>query len=77
MGETLGVAHKVFEKIECEKDQNERPKKYAAWQKTKVEKQQKIAEIKVKIKEAEGSNNGKRAQVAKPEVSISQRYFPF
>ena len=78
MGETLEIAHNVFEKIEREKDQNERPKKYEAWQKTKVEKQQKIAEIKVKIKEAECSNNGNRvAQVQEHEVSILQRYIPF
>ena len=73
MGETLGIAHNVFEKIEREKDRKERLKKYEEWQKTKVKKQQKIAEIKAKIKEAEASNNGNRlAQVAEPEVSISQ-----
>ena len=72
MGETLGIAHNVFEKIEREKDRKERLKKYEEWQKTKVKKQQKIAEIKAKIKEAEASNNGNRlAQVAEPEVCIS------
>ena len=70
MGEMLGVAHNVSEKIELEKD-----KKFEAWQKTKVEKQQKIVEIKAKIKEADASNNGNRvAQVAEPEVSILQRH---
>ena len=72
MGETLGIAHNVFEKIEREKDRKERLKKYEEWQKTKVKKQQKIAEIKAKIKEAEASNKCNRlAQVAEPEVSIS------
>ena len=75
MGETLGIAHNVFEKIEREKDRKERLKKYEEWQKTKVKKQQKIAEIKAKIKEADASNNGNRvAQVGEPEVSILQRH---
>ena len=75
MGETLGITHKVFEKMECEKDPKERLKKHEAWQKTMVKKQQKIVEIKAKIKEAEASNNGNRvAQVGEPEVSILQRH---
>ena len=75
MGETLGIAHNVFEKIEREKDRKERLKKYEEWQKTKVKKQQKIVEFKAKIKEADASNNGNRvAQVGEPEVSILQRH---
>ena len=33
MGETLGIAHNVFEKMEREKDRKERMKKYEEWQK--------------------------------------------
>ena len=67
MGETLGISHNVFEKVEREKDRKERMKKYEEWQKTKVKKQQKIAEMKAKAKEA---SNGSLANVAVSEVCI-------
>ena len=68
MGETLGISHNVFEKVEREKDRKERLKKYEEWQKTKAKKQQKIAEMKAKLKEA--NSNGSLANVAEPEVCI-------
>ena len=45
MGETLGIAHNVFEKVAREKDRKERMKKYDEWQRLKIKKQQKISEI--------------------------------
>ena len=53
MGETLGIAHNVFEKMERERDRKERMKKYEDWQKEKVKKQQKIKEMQAKVKDAE------------------------
>jgi hypothetical protein len=38
MGETLGIAHNVFEKMEREKDRKVEYKKYEDWQKEKKEK---------------------------------------
>ena len=40
MGETLGIAHNVFEKVAREKDRKERLKKFDEWQKVKARKQQ-------------------------------------
>ena len=45
MGETLGIAHNVFEKVAREKDRKERIKKYDEWQRLKIKKQQKINEL--------------------------------
>ena len=55
MGETLGIAHNVFEKVAREKDRKERLKKYDEWQKIKAQKQRKIEELK-KMKALEASN---------------------
>jgi hypothetical protein len=65
MGETLGIAHNVFEKVAREKDRKERMTKYDDWQKQKIKKQQKIAGMHAKLKES--TNNGSLANVAVPE----------
>ena len=48
MGETLGIAHNVFEKMEREKDRKERLKKYEEWQKVKIKKQQRLKDMQVR-----------------------------
>ena len=60
MGETLGIAHNVFEKVAREKDRKERLKKFDEWQKIKIQKQKKIEEMK-KIRALEASSNGSLA----------------
>ena len=55
MGETLGIAHNVFEKVAREKDRKERLKKFDEWQKIKLQKQKKIEELK-KLRNLEASN---------------------
>ena len=56
MGETLGIAHNVFEKMAREKDRKERLKKYEDWQKEKVRKKQRLRDMRDKIKKAEKAN---------------------
>lgn len=58
MGETLKIAHNVFEKMERERDRKERLKKYEDWQKEKVKKKQRLKEIQHRIKEVEKSKPG-------------------
>ena len=50
MGETLGISHNVFEKMEREKDRKERMKKYEEWQKVKIKKQRKLEEVRSRIR---------------------------
>ncbi len=42
MGETLGISHNVFEKMEREKERKEKLKKYEDWQQEKKEKKKEI-----------------------------------
>ena len=53
MGETLGISHNVFEKVEREKDRKERLKKYEEWQKEHVKKKAKLKEMRSRIRVVE------------------------
>jgi len=45
MGETLGIAHNVFEKMEREKDRKERLKKYEEWSKEQERRKLKLRDM--------------------------------
>jgi len=45
MGETLGIAHNVFEKMEREKDRKERMKKYEEWLKDQEKRKTRLKDI--------------------------------
>ena len=45
MGETLGIAHNVFEKMEREKDRKERLKKYEEWLKDQEKRKTRLKDI--------------------------------
>ncbi len=62
MGETLGIAHNVFEKVAREKDRKERLKKYEEWQRVKLKRQQRIKDMRTRI-----GPNGSVASMADPE----------
>lgn len=62
MGETLGIAHNVFEKVAREKDRKERLKKFDEWQRTKAKKQQRLVGLKARL-----GPNGSFASMADPE----------
>lgn len=62
MGETLGIAHNVFEKVAREKDRKERLKKFDEWQKQKAKKQQRLVELRARM-----GPNGSVASMADPE----------
>ena len=72
MGETLGIAHNVFEKVAREKDRKERLKKYESWQKEKVLKQEKIKNLQEKLKEKE--QNGSLAKIFATEEDLDDQY---
>ncbi|TRY61924.1 hypothetical protein TCAL_16259 [Tigriopus californicus] len=68
MGETLGIAHNVFEKMERERDRKERIKKYEEWQKVKVKKQQKLKVMKAKIRVNEELRRNDESQSQLSEI---------
>ena len=45
MGETLGIAHNVFEKMEREKDRKERLKKYEDWVKDQEKRKTRLKDM--------------------------------
>lgn len=53
MGETLGIAHNVFEKVAREKDREERLKQYEEWQKDHAKRKQQLTEMQAKLKQVE------------------------
>ncbi len=68
MGETLGIAHNVFEKVAREKDRKERLKKFEDWQKEKAAKEQKIKRIRDNLKEK--NQNGSLANIFATEEDL-------
>ncbi len=72
MGETLGIAHNVFEKVAREKDRKERLKKFESWQKEKVLKQEKIKNLQEKLKEKK--QNGSLANIFATEEDLDDQY---
>jgi hypothetical protein len=57
MGETLGIAHNVFEKMEREKDRKERLKKYEEWQKEQEKRKLRLKDMQArKVGPGAGAN---------------------
>lgn len=71
MGETLGIAHNVFEKMERERDRKERLKKVEDWNKEKQKKKQRIKEMQMKVEEQQKKvSTGERQQ---PQGQLQQQ----
>ena len=49
MGETLGIAHNVFEKMEREKDRKERLKKYEEWVKEQEKRKLRLRDMQARL----------------------------
>jgi hypothetical protein len=48
MGETLGIAHNVFENMEREKDRKERLKKYEEWLKDQEKRKTRLKDMRAR-----------------------------
>jgi hypothetical protein len=70
MGETLGIAHNVFEKMERERDRKERLKKVEDWNKEKGKKRARIKEMQNRVKDAEQKKATEQVAVASNGSSV-------
>ena len=64
MGETLGIAHNVFEKMERERDRKERLKKYEEWTKEQERRKLRLRDMQARcVRRYQSLSNGITAMI--------------